>query len=94
MNGDGDGGGTRPGVETSERAQAGNGNGSKTGTGVETRGRTQDGNGDGSGDKNECSSGGRRRSAKKRTRVVDSAWETGETSMGREKNVDEKTVLI
>ena len=61
MNGDrdGDGVGTRTGVEASERTQEGNGDGAGTGTGtgVESRGRTQDGNEDGSGDGNESSSG-------------------------------------
>ena len=62
---DGDGAGTRMGLEANEGTQDGNGDGSGggaetgTGTGVETRERTLDGNGDGSGDGNESSSGDR-----------------------------------
>ena len=104
MNGDrdGDGVGTRTGVEASERTQDGNGDGAGTGTGtgVESRGRTQDGNEDGSGDGNESSSGdgdrdgigeggGEAKKLKNCTRVVNATWEAGETWVEREKHRQE-----
>ena len=61
--------------------------GTGTGTGVETRGRTQDGNGNEDGIA-ECG-----RSARNHTKVVDAMWETGETWVEREKNVDNKGLV-
>ena len=61
--------------------------GTGTGAGTETRAVAEMGMGTrtGSGRAKE-----RRKSAINRTRVVDAMWETGETWVEREKNVDKK----
>ena len=84
---------------------SGDGAGTGAGAGVETRGRTQDGNGDKSGGGNESSSGdgngnedgieegaGKAKKCKKSYK----SWtcdKTGETWVGREKNVDKKGLV-
>ena len=97
--GDGDGAGTGTGVEVNEGAQDGNGDGSGDGAGTGTEARTAAEMGTGTtitGAGTRIGSGRaekRRKSARNRKIVVDAVWETGETRVEREKNVEKKGLV-
>ena len=100
MNGDedGDGAGTRTGVEANEGQQdrngdgSGDGNESSSGYGNEDKDRHGDGN-EGGNRESEEEAKKRRRSARDHTRVVDRMWETGEIRVESGKYVDKKGLV-
>ena len=68
--------------------------GTGTGAGTETRAVAEMGTGIGTGTRmGSRRAEERRRSARNRTRVVDAIWETGETWVGRGKNVEKKGLV-
>ena len=78
-------------METRGRIQDGTGDGS--GDGNETIGGDGNGDKDGNGDGIGESAGETKKSKKNNKRVVDAMWETGDTWVEREKNVDKKGLV-